>query len=126
MSLAPGTMARMKTGLKDILGKRIAAVVVAENPSRDPRQQVFLVFPDGSCFEFHGREFTCNAGLDAAEGIERGVESAGGRIVRVYGDIRPMAMAPTAEPTEALMARDLAAWKLARSAIAKARGGSGT
>ena len=62
MSLAPGTMGAMKkTGLKDILGKRIAA--------RHPRKQ---------------------------------------------------------EPTEALMARDLAAWKLARSAIAKARGGWGT
>ena len=42
-----------------------------------------------------------------AEGIERGVEAA-------------------EQPIAALMARDLAAWQLAKSAIAKAMGGSGT
>ena len=112
----------MKAGLGQLIGKRIAAVVVAENGGRDPRQQVFLVFPDGRCFEFHGREFTCNAGLDAAEGIEQHVEKAGGRIVRVHGDAECVAAAPRAgEPVGTLMARDLAAWQLAKAAIAKAK-----
>jgi hypothetical protein len=115
----------MKAGLRDLIGKRIAAVVVAENKSRDPRQQVFLVFGDGRCFEFHGREFTCNAGLDPAERVERYVEGAGGRIVRVYGDagcLAPRSEAPaTGETVETLMTRDLVAWKAAKAAIAKAK-----
>ena len=43
---------------------------------------------------------------------------------RTGGEVGPMA--PATEPTAALMARDLAAWRLAQSAIAKARGASGT
>ena len=116
----------MKAGLKDLLGKRIAAVVVAENRQREPRQQVFLVFPDGSAFEFHGREFTCNAGLDPAERIEGHVEGAGGRIVRVYGDAESLApatrAASTGDSVGTLMSRDLVAWRLAKAAIAKAKG----
>ena len=114
----------MKAGLQDLIGRRIAAVVVAENKDRDPRRQVFLAFADGSCFEFHGREFTCNAGLDAAGRIEGYVEGAGGRIVRVYGDAESLVAAPEAGPADGfvgtLMARDLAAWQEAKKAIAKA------
>src|SRR5690349_11625371 len=75
----------MKDGLKNIVGKQIAAVVVAKS-EQAPNQQVFLVFPDGTCFEFYGQSFTCCSGLDNAEGIERYVASRGGEIVRVYGE----------------------------------------
>ena len=120
----------MKPGLKDLIGKRIAAVVVAENAHRNPRQQVFLAFADGTSFEFHGSEFTCNAGLDPAERIEPCVEGAGGRIVRVYGDVRQLAPVSPAtadaagQPVERLMAKDLAAWRVAKDAIARARYGA--
>ena len=118
----------MKEGLKQIIGKQVAAVVVAQSPAA-PELQVFLVFPDGSSFEFHGREFTCNAGLDPAERIERYVESRGGRITRVYGDVRVTAPAPATasagapdnDSLEGRMFRDLAAWQEAKGVIAKAR-----
>ena len=46
----------MKDGLAHIVGKRIAGVVVAQSP-RGPRQQVFLVFEDGTRLEFWGETF---------------------------------------------------------------------
>ena len=73
----------MKDGLKYIVGKRIAAVVVAKS-KRPPHIQVFFVFPDGSRFEFWGDSFSCCAGLDDARRIERYVKSGGGEIVAVY------------------------------------------
>src|SRR6187402_2752247 len=79
----------MKNGLKGIIGKQIAAVVVATG--RAPRQQVFLVFSDGTRFEFWGEGFNCRSRLDAAAGIEEYVESGAGRIERVYGDVGHLA-----------------------------------
>jgi hypothetical protein len=73
----------MKDGLRHIVGKRIAAVVVAESP-RPPRQQVVLVFDDGTRFEFWGESFSCCSGVDQAAGIIRDVKSAGGKVTRVY------------------------------------------
>lgn len=73
----------MKSGLAEILGRRIAGVVVAASP-RAPRQQVFLVFDDGKRFEFWGENFSCCGGVDKAPGIAHYVESAGGHIVQVY------------------------------------------
>src|SRR5690242_4019843 len=118
----------MKDGLREIIGKKIATVVVAQN-DRDPRVQVFLVFSDGSNFEFYGEHFTCCAGLDRTADIERYVESANGRITKVYGD--PSALEPAASVTtkgpeeslESLMRRDLDAWIAAKAAVDKARRG---
>ena len=42
--------------LKKIVGKRISGLVVARGPSA-PRQQVFLVFDDGTYYELYGPEF---------------------------------------------------------------------
>ena len=117
----------MKTGLKDVIGKEVAAVVVAE-AGQDPRQQVFFVFRDGTCFEFYGRDFTCCEGLDPAERIERYVESGGSRIVRVYGDAMAVSSPPPprvrpgreSQSVEELLTRDLAAWRLTKDVIAKA------
>jgi len=125
----------MKNGLKDIIGKHITAVVVARS-DRAPKQQVFLVFSDGTRFEFWGECFSCCSGLDRAEGIEAYVESATGKIERVYGDVRALAPAdkakvlalhddtPAPSSLEKLLRRDLDAWREAKAAIGKAMGGS--
>jgi hypothetical protein len=123
----------MKNGLKEIVGKQIASVVVASSDG-GPKRQVFLVFTDGTRFELYGENFSCCSGLDRAEGIERYVESGGGKIERVYGDVRALAPADKARvlavhddtpaPTtlEKVLRRDLDAWREANEAIAKARG----
>lgn len=127
----------MKDGLKYLVGKAIVAVIVAKSP-RPPHQQVFLVLPDGKCFEFHGDDFSCCAGLDDAARIERYVASGQGEIVRVYGEpvevegpVSPPSTGPeprapyhvpAPEKLEGLMTRDLEAWKQAKAAIDKARG----
>ena len=127
----------MKDGLKYLVGKSIVAVVVAKSP-RPPLRQVFLVFPDGKCFEFHGGNFSCCAGLDDAGRIERYVASGGGEIVRIYGEPiepeksnQPPSTGPgpyppyhvaAPEALEGLLTRDLEAWKQAKAAIDKARG----
>ncbi len=126
----------MKGGLKHIIGKQIAGVLVAAS-ERSPHEQVFLVFADGSSFEFWGDDFNCGAGLDRADGIWRYVTSAKGEIVRAYGrpaDTAWAARAPaaaesgaTSNPVTApesladLMTRDLGAWTAAKAVIAKAR-----
>lgn len=125
----------MKDGLKEIIGKKIATVVVAKSDGQ-PRVQVFLVFADGSNFEFYGENFTCCAGLDRTADIERYVESANGRITKVFGDasILQPATALSAgregatynvkapeETLEALLRRDLDAWIAAKAAVEKAR-----
>ena len=84
----------MKEGVAHIVGKRIAGVVVAHSP-RGPKQQVFLVFDDGTRFEFWGENFSCCAGLDKAHGLVDYVEMAGGEIVRLYGGL--VNRAPTLE-----------------------------
>ena len=125
----------MKDGLKYLIGKRIAGVVVATS-KRAPEQQVFLIFPDGSCFEFYGKSFSCCSGLDKAAAISRYVESNKGEVESVYdealgADPEPAPMSTGREkaqyvvaPPETLtgrMKRDLAAWRLAKAAIAKAK-----
>ena len=126
----------MKDGLKEIVGKQIAAVVVAKSDCH-PRNQVFLVFADGSNFELYGENFTCCGGLDRTRDIERYVESGKRRIVRVYGDaarleperaslstgpeIGPPYHVAAPETLEGLLTRDLNAWMMAKAAVEKAR-----
>jgi len=121
----------MKNGLKDIIGKQITTVVVAKSDLA-PKQQVFLVFADGTRFELYGESFSCCSGLDRAEGIEAYVESGTGKIERVYGDVRALAPAdkakvlamhddtPAPSALEKLLRRDLDAWREAKAAIDKA------
>ena len=54
----------MKSGVSEIIGKTIKGVVVSTRNKNTPREQVFLVFDDGTYFEFYGKEFTCASGLD--------------------------------------------------------------
>ena len=111
----------MKDGLKYLVGKRIAGVVVASS-KRSPQNQVFLVFEDGTRFEFYGESFSCCSGLDDARGIPANVASNLGEIQRVYHERRkrPEAADPAVSVKER-MERDLEAWRLAKEVIAKAR-----
>ena len=126
----------MKDGLKFIVGKTMATVVVAQSDTQ-PRHQVFLVFTDGSNFELYGDNFTCCGDLDRTRDIARYVESAKGRITKVYGDagalepeMEPMTTGPRRAPyhvaapesLEGLLTRDLNAWLEAKAAIARAKG----
>jgi hypothetical protein len=90
----------MKDGLKDIIGRQIAAVIVAKSDGRhSPGNQVFLVFTDGANFEFWGEKFTCCGGIDRTRDIERYVKSGRGEIVAVYTN--PVTPAPplSTQPT---------------------------
>lgn len=117
----------MKDGLKEIVGKRIAGVVVAES-DQDSRQQVFLVFGDGTTFEFHGNHFTCSAGLKESARLANYLKSGGAQVKRIF----PAALATTSaneaheepaapESLEGLLQRDLEAWKAARATVDRAR-----
>jgi len=113
----------MKDGLKSIIGKRISAVVVAEGDIGRSKQ-VFLVFADGTRFEFYGAQFNCGAELDDAADIEPYVESAGGKVTKVFGVaslVEPAPVGGGGSTTQALMTRDLAAWLEVKKAIQKAR-----
>lgn len=54
----------MKSGLGEIVGRRISSVVVAANSNDMPHHQVFLMFDDGTYFEFWGELFSCGGGVD--------------------------------------------------------------
>jgi hypothetical protein len=118
----------MKDGFKHIIGKQIAAVVVARSDRRNPRHQVFLVFPDGTRFELYGDHITCCGGVDKAAGIAEYVEAGGGEVVSVYGDAsvlepaRARVAAGGGESLEGLLTRDLNAWTEAKAAIERAKG----
>ena len=121
----------MKAGLAQIVGKRIMAVVVTSS-ERQPHQQVFLVFTDGSQFEFYGSSFNCCSGLDNAGDLFRYVASGRGKVENIYGvlpggvrreerirgEMREEARAaPPPESMEQLMTRDLRAWRMAKAWI---------
>ena len=98
---------------------------------------MFLVFTDGSRFEFWGENFSCCSGVDDATGIADYVHSGKGKISRVYGDPEawlrraPQVLAtgredapyhvPAPETLQSKMERDLRAWNEAKAAIARAR-----
>lgn len=124
----------MKGGFKGIIGRRVAAVVVASSERSDPRQQVFIVFEDGTRLEFYGEAFSCCSGVDPAAGIEEYVHSGGGKVVRVYGNADLVAARPVlslgggrttsfreAQDLEALLKRDVDAWNAAKALIARAK-----
>lgn len=124
----------MKDGFKGIIGRRVATVVVASGEKSTPRQQVFIVFDDGTRLEFYGEAFSCCSGVDAAAGIEEYVHSGGGRVVRVYGNADLVAARPVlsiesgsttsfreSQDLEALLKRDVDAWNAAKALIARAR-----
>jgi len=61
--------ASMKDAVRQIVGRRISAVVVAQKERGQPSDQVFLVFEDGNYYEFYG-SFTSTGGVDPG-GVEK-------------------------------------------------------
>jgi hypothetical protein len=55
-------------GPDQVIGKRIAHVVVADQ-GRRPKRRVYLVFDDGTSFEFYGEHFQWCRGIDR-DGLE--------------------------------------------------------
>lgn len=113
----------MKDGLKYVIGKRIVGVVVASSEGRAPKQQVFLVFSDGTRFEFWGEHFSCCGGLDRAFGIAEYIKDGGAEIKAVYKDVVKGGPTPAAVkaglPLKApqFRGRELAAWRAAAAVI---------
>ena len=117
----------MKDGIQQIVGKQIAGIVVAES-DHDPSQQVFLVFGDGTTFEFYGKQFNCCGGLDNAASLARYIQSGGARVKKMYPAATATASAndgfeekPAEGSLEDLLQRDLDAWKAAKAAVERAR-----
>jgi len=75
----------MKDGISDIIGKTISDVVIA-NKDSEPKLEVFLVFSDGTYFEFWGNSFTGAGGVNRGGLVEVSdyVKSMGARITEVY------------------------------------------
>ncbi len=75
----------MKDGIREIVGKSIAGIVVAEN-NRSPRVQLFLTFTDGTYFEIWGDSFSCAGGVDRgdAETAAAYARLFGARITKIY------------------------------------------
>lgn len=70
-------------GLKQIIGKTIIDVVVAQNCYTN--QHVFLVFSDKTYFEFYGEGFTCASGVIHGGGVAEVMKYVGGgEITWVY------------------------------------------
>ena len=114
----------MKHRLAQMVGKQIAAVVLAEN-GRDPKLQVFLAFSDGTSFEFRGESLSGCAVLDRSAGIMESLERSGAVVRKVFGDVSATMPTPGASveamTLEGLLDRDLTAWRIAKAAIAKAK-----
>lgn len=132
----------MKDGIKHLVGRRITGVVSARGDGH-AHDQVFLLLEDGTRFELYGKDFSCAAGLDRSAGVFDYIRDGGGKVTQAYGlddaQVREAIAAATqearrgrvtatvparaAESTQQLLARDLAAWKAAKAAVAKARRG---
>jgi hypothetical protein len=64
----------IKDGIRGIVGKTITGVVASRNRS-DPRQQLFLVFSDGTSYEL----YSSSGDLHSASGLDRGDADAARR-----------------------------------------------
>ncbi len=82
----------MKSGVRETIGKTIMEVLVGYNRrGGDPVNQVFLVFEDGTYFEFWGAQFNCAGGVDrggAAAVIAYVERSCGSEVVSHYREAR--------------------------------------
>lgn len=58
----------MQPYLEEMLGKTIHAVIVKEREKGTPNSQIFLVFDDGSFFEF----YSMSDNILAAKGVKHG------------------------------------------------------
>ena len=55
----------MKSGIKQIIGKTVTGVVVADSHIRNcPDRHIFITFTDGTFFEVYGENFSGASGLN--------------------------------------------------------------
>lgn len=77
----------MKDGIKEIVGRTVAGVVIAYNKARPPHHQIFLIFEDGTSFEIYGDSFSCTSGVNRG-GMEWALRYArlapGAQVTNVY------------------------------------------
>ena len=52
----------MKSGLKDMIGRTVAGVVIAERPL-SPKVLLFLTFTDGTFYEIYGDDIHATSGV---------------------------------------------------------------
>jgi hypothetical protein len=84
------------------------------------------VFTDGSSFELYGDAFTCCGGVYRTKDIERYVTSSGGKQSPPKpspstGTSPAPYCVPAGQTLEDLMTQDLAAWKMAKQAMYRAK-----
>lgn len=62
-------MSRTKDGVEQFVGKTISSVVMTENENGSPRSQLFLIFSDGTSFEFwvHSEKLTTAGCVDQCD-----------------------------------------------------------
>ena len=66
------------THLQVILGKTIQSVIVRSGEN-NPKDQVFLVFADGTAYEFYGSD------INSASGLDDGGKEAALKYVTMFG-----------------------------------------
>jgi hypothetical protein len=64
-----------KESLKEVIGKTIRSVVFRSGYEASPEAQLFLVFEDGTYFEFYGQEIDCGRSLSEG-GVDHAIEYA--------------------------------------------------
>jgi hypothetical protein len=76
----------MKNGIRQIIGKSVSGVVLAENDERSPRTQLFLTFSDGTYLEIWGDEFTYAGAFDRGtiETASAYAKKFGSRITEIH------------------------------------------
>jgi hypothetical protein len=72
----------VKDGVRELIGRTITRVIVAENP-RQPNTQVFLVLNDGTYYEFYGSVNSASGSMPGgAEDAARYAMEFGGKITK--------------------------------------------
>jgi hypothetical protein len=75
---------QLTDSLGQLIGKKITGVVVGRG-DESPRNQIFLVFEDDTCFEIYGDLMSVASGVDRGglDGAKKSV-AWGGRRVEIY------------------------------------------
>ena len=62
-------MLRTKDGVDQVVGKTVTGVVMTENENSSPRSQLFLIFSDGTSYEFwvHSEKMTTASQVDQCD-----------------------------------------------------------
>lgn len=69
--------------LDQVIGKTISGVAVSERTHRGPRNQIFLLFDDGSSLEIWGDDLRPASGLDQSDlaQVVSAIENTSGQVL---------------------------------------------